>query len=136
MDTEEAALARAVLAAESSERRRQYALETSRRNAAMKQRIKDAQDENGWDEDAAAVCELVSRRELKRDSDVSKQSYIKYKSYLKSSRWVTKFAGSASRTRCKRNRTLRTSYCGFSNLLHAATVKAKRCASSCSSASS
>ena len=82
MDTEEAALARAVLAAESSERRRQYALETSRRNAAMKQRIKDAQDENGWDEDAAAVCELVARRELKRDSDVSKQSYIKYKSYL------------------------------------------------------
>ena len=48
----------------------------------MKKKIIDAQDADGWSEELAAINDLTAKRELTRPSDVSTQSFIKYKDFL------------------------------------------------------
>lgn len=83
MDTEAAALARSEMAAASKERRRQEAIELRKWNAHMKQKIAAAQDEDGWDPDAQALCELIAAQELDKfkGSNVSRQQWIMYQSW-------------------------------------------------------
>ena len=64
-----------------------------------------------------------------------KQSYIKYKSYLEKLEMSDEIRRKRKQADAKKQ-DLEDQLLRFSNLLHAATVKAKRCASSCSSVSS
>ena len=82
MDTEAAAYARTELALQSKERRKQEAAELVKWNAHMKQKVAAAQDADGWDEEADALCNIIAARELQPPSDVSTQKYIMYKNYL------------------------------------------------------
>ena len=82
MDTEAAAIARAELAAQSKARYEHEAAELTKWNALLRQKVANAQDEDGWNEDNAKLCDLIAARQLKRESDVSTQQYIMFKNYL------------------------------------------------------
>ena len=83
LDTEAAALARAEFAARSKTRRAAEAAELKRRNAHMKERISAAQHHVDTNEQAAAIAELISARELDqyRESDVSTATFTMYQNW-------------------------------------------------------
>lgn len=85
LDTEAAGLAREELAVASQERYAREKEELKHWKAEMDQRIARAQDLQGSDIEAAALAELVSARELTRESDVHASRYILYKDFIEKS---------------------------------------------------
>ena len=82
LDTEAAALARVDLAEESKLRYKEEKAERLRWNAVMKSRISAAQDYDGTDEDAEALADLIAQKQLGKPSEISCQTYIRYKDYV------------------------------------------------------